>query len=99
LTSTPSWCSRTLLTTANAYIGYRYVVFRSTRSVGRELRRFVAVYALTLAVNLVVLPLALHLLPWNVYVIQGLFTGIVVLLSHLGHEHFTFRRDASGQED
>ena len=87
-----------LLATANAYIGYRYVVFRSTRSVGRELRRFVAVYAVTLAVNLVVLPLALHLLPWNVYIVQGLFTGIVVVLSYLGHKHFTFRSDASGQE-
>jgi putative flippase GtrA len=84
--------------TANAYIGYRYIVFRSTGSVRRELRRFVAVYAATLAANLVVLPLALHLLPWNAYVIQGLFTGIIVVLSYLGHKHFSFRSGATGQE-
>lgn len=87
-----------LLATANAYIGYRYIVFRSTGSMKRELRRFVAVYAGTLAANLVVLPFALHVLSWNAYVVQGLFTGIIVVLSYFGHKHFSFRSDAKGQE-
>ena len=75
----------------NAYIGYRYIVFRSTGSMKRELPRFSAVYAVTLAANLVVLPLALRLLPWNAYVVQGLFTVVIVALSYLGHKHFSFR--------
>jgi putative flippase GtrA len=76
---------------ANAYIGYRFVVFRSTGSMARELPRFTAVYAVTLAANLVVLPLSLRLLPWNVYVVQGLFTVVIVVLSYLGHKYFSFR--------
>ena len=79
----------------NAYIGYRYVVFRSTGNMTRELPRFVVVYAVTLAANLVVLPLALRWLPWNVYVVQGLFTAVIVALSYLGHKFFSFRGGAA----
>ena len=79
----------------NAYIGYRYVVFRSTGSMTRELPRFIVVYAVTLAANLVVLPLALRWLPWNVYVVQGLFTAVIVALSYLGHKFFSFRKSAA----
>ena len=44
----------------NAYLGYRYIVFRSHGSVLRELPRFSAVYFLTLVVNLALLPIALQ---------------------------------------
>lgn len=84
-----------VLSIANAYVGYRYVVFRSTGSMSRELPRFSAVYAVTLAANLVVLPLALRWLPWNVYVVQGLFTIVLVVLSYLGHKYFSFRGGAA----
>jgi len=79
------------LSIANAYIGYRHVVFRSTGSMARELPRFTAVYAVTLAANLVVLPMALHWLAWNAYVVQGLFTVVIVALSYFGHKYFSFR--------
>jgi len=75
----------------NAYLGYRYLVFRSRGSVLRELPRFSLVYLATLLVNLALLPVALHLLPLTIYVVQALFTGIVVVCSYLGHKHFSFR--------
>ena len=77
---------------ANAYVGYRYIVFRSSGSMKRELPRFGAVYGLTLAANLVVLPLALHTLPWGAYVVQALFTVVIVAASYFGHKHFSFRQ-------
>jgi putative flippase GtrA len=75
----------------NAYIGYRLVVFRSSGSILRELPRFSLVYLATLAVNLVVLPIALAFLPFNIYVIQALFTFAVVVSSYLGHKHYSFQ--------
>jgi putative flippase GtrA len=80
-----------VLSIANAYVGYRWVVFRSTGSMRRELPRFSAVYLVTLAANLIVLPLALSWLPWSAYVVQGLFTVVIVALSYLGHKYFSFR--------
>ena len=85
----------------NAYLGYRFLVFRSRGSILRELPRFSLVYFATLVVNLMLLPIALTVLPFNIYVIQALFTIVVVIASYLGHKHFSFggprRRDASGR--
>ena len=79
-----------VISIANAYICYRYIVFRSRGSVLRELPRFTSVYLVALAANLVVLPLALRWLPLSAYVVQALFTLAVVLLSYVGHRYFSF---------
>ena len=74
----------------NAYLGYRYLVFRSRGSIFRELPRFSLVYLATLAVNLVLLPIALRFLPFNIYGAQALITMTVVVGSYLGHKYFSF---------
>ena len=76
---------------ANAYVCYRYIVFRSHGRVWREVPRFSTVYLLTMAANLVVLPFLLRILPFNVYVVQALFTMAVVVVSYVGHRFFSFR--------
>jgi putative flippase GtrA len=84
----------------NAYLGYRYIVFRSRGPVLKELPRFSLVYLVTLAVNLVLLPIALRVLPFNIYVVQALLTTIVVVCSYLSHRYYSFggarRRDVPG---
>ena len=80
----------------NAYVCYRYIVFRSRGSVLREMPRFTSVYLVALAANLVILPLALRWLPFSAYVVQALFTIAVVLLSYFGHRHFSFRGGSHG---
>jgi hypothetical protein len=42
-------------------------------------------------VNLALLPVALRVLPFTIYVVQALFAGVVVASSYLGHKHFSFR--------
>ena len=74
----------------NAYLGYRHVVFRSHGPVFRELPRFSFVYLATLLVNLALLPIALRVLPFNIYVIQALFAVAVVVSSYLGHKYYSF---------
>lgn len=74
----------------NAYLGYRYVVFRSRGPILRELPRFSLVYFVTLIVNLALLPVALNVLPFNIYVVQALLTAIVVVCSYLSHRYYSF---------
>jgi len=74
----------------NAYLGYRYVVFRSRGPVLRELPRFSLVYLVTLLVNLALLPIALRVMPFNIYVVQALFTGVVVICSYVAHRYYSF---------
>jgi putative flippase GtrA len=76
---------------ANAYVCYRYIVFRSHGRVWREVPRFSTVYLLTMAANLLLLPLLLRILPFNIYVVQALFTMAVVVVSYFGHRFFSFR--------
>jgi len=85
-----------VISIANAYLGYRYVVFRSHGRVISELPRFSLVYLVSMAVNLVVLPLAVRTLPVNPYVVQGAFTVCVVVASYAGHRYFSFRRRWQG---
>jgi putative flippase GtrA len=75
----------------NAYLAYRYIVFRSRGPVLKEFPRFSLVYLATLLVNLALLPVALRVLPFSIYVVQALFAGVVVVCSYLGHKHFSFR--------
>jgi putative flippase GtrA len=80
----------------NAYLGYRYVVFRSRGSVFRELPRFSLVYLVTLLVNLVLLPIALRVTPFNIYVIQALLTVIVIICSYVAHKYYSFGGTSRG---
>lgn len=81
----------------SAYVGYRYLAFRSYDDVLKEFPRFSAVYLVTLIANLVFYPVVLRVLPLNTYAVQALFTGGVVIVSYLGHRHFSFR--ARGADD
>jgi putative flippase GtrA len=80
------------LAVLNAYLGYRFVVFQSRGPLLTELPRFSLVYLASLLANLAMLPLALQVLPLNIYLIQALFTVAVVVVSYLGHKYFSFRR-------
>jgi len=83
----------------NAYLGYRYIVFRSRGPILRELPRFSMVYVASLLAALVLLPIALHLLPFSIYIVNGMFTALMVVASYLAHKYFSFggkrRGDAS----
>jgi putative flippase GtrA len=74
----------------NAYLGYRFLVFRSDGPILRELPRFSVVYAATLLVNLALLPVALRTLPLNIYAIQALFTAGVIACSYVAHRYYSF---------
>ena len=81
----------------NAYLAYRYMVFRSRGPVLKEFPRFSFVYLVTLVVNLALLPVALGVLPFSIYVIQALFAVVVVVCSYLGHKYYSFRGGPSGR--
>jgi putative flippase GtrA len=95
----------------NAYLGYRIFVFRSKGKIWRELPRFALVYVGTLITGLIALPILLHVLPFSIYVTQGLYTVVVVGCSYVAHKFFSFGGghsrsaaafgdpDGSGQKD
>lgn len=74
---------------ANAYFGYKKLVFRTQGDVPREAARFVGVYAALFGLNLILLPLlvrtGLHPL-----VAQALAVAVCIALSYAAHSLYTF---------
>ena len=76
----------------NGYLTFRYLVFKRTRHPVVEYLRYQAVYLPILAVNLLVLPLALMYTTLNAYIVQALFAVFAVVAAYVGNKYFTFRK-------
>lgn len=74
----------------NAYVCYRFIVFRSRGSVFRELPRFALVYAFSLVLGLIALPILVNTLPFSIYVSWAGFTAAMVVVTYLAHKFFSF---------
>jgi putative flippase GtrA len=81
-----------IIASINGFIGFRYLVFKPVRHPLHEYLRYQVVYLPILAINMLVLPLALRYSSLNAYVIQALFAIFAVVTSYLGNKYFTFRR-------
>jgi putative flippase GtrA len=81
----------------NAYVCYRTFVFRSKASVWRELPRFSLVYVAGLVLALALLPVLVRVIPLNLYLIQAMFTAVVVVLTYLAHKYFSFNASSGGR--
>ena len=80
----------------NAYVGYKYVVFRTSGGLRREVPRFALVYIGALAVNLVVFPWLTRSLGLNAYLSQAIFTVALVICTYILNKRFSFRQEAAG---
>lgn len=74
------------------FIMYRRYVFRVTKNVLVDFLRFQSVYSFSLISNLVILPILVSGLKWNVYVAQTVTVLVLTVVSFLGHKLFSFRR-------
>lgn len=81
-----------------AFVLYRFVVFRVRGHVLSDLWRFSTVYLLSLAVNLVLLPVLVEIAHLPVLLAQALILLATAVMSWMGHKHFSFRRPASYED-
>lgn len=81
-----------VVSSLNGFLAFRYLVFAPVTHPVIEYLRYQAVYLPLLALNLVVLPLALRYSELNAYAIQALFVIFVVIAGYLGNKHFAFRK-------
>lgn len=74
----------------NAYLCYRYFVFKSTGNWLREYLRFYVVYGGGYVINILLYPIFMSYLMGNHYLVQGLITVILVLFSYFFHSVYSF---------
>jgi putative flippase GtrA len=75
----------------NAYITYKYFVFKTKGNFIREYLRFYVVYGTTFIVNLVLIAFFVEVLGFNPIVSQGVIAIIVVAMAYFGHSRFSFK--------
>lgn len=78
-----------------AFTVHRRFVFRVTGNLWRDLWRFESVNLTSLGVNAVLLPLCVEGLGLPVIASQGIVTGVIAVISWLGHSRFSFSRKAA----
>ena len=76
----------------NGYLTFRHLVFTPVRHPVVEYMRYQAVYLPILAVNLVILPLALTHTNLSPYMVQALLAVFVVVAAYVGNKYFAFRK-------
>jgi len=81
-----------VVASVNGYLTFRFLVFTPVRHPVVEYLRYQAVYLPILALNLVVLPLALKYSDLNAYAIQALFAIFATVAGYLGNKYFAFRK-------
>jgi putative flippase GtrA len=82
-----------------AFVLYRRFVFRVTGHVVRDFLRFIAVYIVSISINLVALPVLVELVGIAPILAQVIILVMTTAVSFVGHRSFSFRRAApSGLE-
>jgi putative flippase GtrA len=76
-----------------AFILYRRFVFVVKGRVLGDLTRFVSVYLVSIAVNLIALPLLVEVVHIPPLASQAIILVVTTVVSFLGHKNFSFRRD------
>ena len=85
-----------VISVTNAYLAYKFLVFKTQGYWLHEFGKFNTVYLGVLAINLVALPAMVELLAIRPAIGQAWFVVITVIVSYLGHKHFSFKgRNAS----
>jgi putative flippase GtrA len=81
-----------------AFLGYKWFVFRTTGNYLREWTRCIAVYASSIAIAMIVMPIAVAALQYAMglrqsapYVAGALMMGFSLVYNFLGHKRFSFR--------
>lgn len=75
---------------SQAYLFYKFLVFRTRGNYLREYLRFYMVYGLAFAINLALLPVFIEIIGITPLVSQGIIVLLTVIISYLGHKNFSF---------
>jgi putative flippase GtrA len=81
-----------ILAVLEAFVLYRYVVFRVRGKVLLDLARFSLVYLSSFLANLAALPLLVEVANLPVLLAQTATFPLIVAVSYVGHHRFSFRR-------
>jgi putative flippase GtrA len=75
----------------NAYISYKFFVFRTKGNYLKEYMRFYVVYGTSIVLSLVLMPAFVELLHINPLIAQAVIIVVTVIFSYTGHKNYSFK--------
>jgi putative flippase GtrA len=88
-----------IISITNAYICYKFFVFKTRGNYIKEYLRFYLVYGIAFALNILLLPLFVRYLKIHPLVAQAIVTLFTIIISYWGHRHFSFRLSSETLEN
>ncbi|NTV66181.1 MAG: GtrA family protein [Chlorobaculum sp.] len=79
-----------VISITNAYLGYKFFVFKTKGGFIKEYFRFYVVYGGTYLANMVAFPVAIKYMGVNPYAAQVIITFIIMVVSYISHKKFSF---------
>ncbi|KKR38755.1 MAG: GtrA family protein [Parcubacteria group bacterium GW2011_GWF2_40_10] len=79
-----------ILSITNAYVGYKFFVFKTKGDYLKEYIRFYLVYGVAFILNLVLLPVIVEFFKISPVIAQIFVIGLVIITSYFGHKHYSF---------
>lgn len=79
-----------IISIANNYLAYKFIVFKTRGNYFSEGLRFGLVYGAVYVINVGLLRLSAHLITINLLVMQAVFTVFVIIISYVGNKYFAF---------
>jgi putative flippase GtrA len=79
-----------ILGITNAYLCYKYFVFKTRGNHAREYARFYVIYGITFVINLLLLPVLVEVFKISPVIAQGFLIVVIIFGSYFGHKYFSF---------
>jgi len=80
-----------ILAIAVAFLGYKFIVFRTKGNYLAEFFRCYVVYGAAFLLSIALLAVFVNACHMNVYLAQALVVGITMVVSFVSHQRFSFR--------
>lgn len=80
------------ISVCNAFVGHKFLVFRSSGDLPGEFLRFNMSYGGTIVFGLIAMPIMVELLHLHPITAQGILIVVTVVLSYFLHKTISFRR-------
>ena len=74
----------------NAYVCYKFFVFKTKGNYLKEYLRFYIVYGASFLVNIALMPILVEWIGLQPIAAQGIILFFTVIIGYLGHKHYSF---------
>lgn len=87
-----------LISISNAYLTYKFIVFKTRGNYLKEYLKFYLVYGLAFIINLLLLIISAEILHLNILFSQTAIVFITAIISYTGHKGFSFKTSDGSAE-